>query len=402
MYKLIIFSAFTLVTAGAVAQNGTGYGLVYQNLKKEVNNKIDTKSVNTTTEYQSSGDTGVDGIFSAEQQTPLLIQRESPFSRSGLSRSEAFSDTIELIRGARVEPEKQVTISSRTLGLLTNFKVPKLDPRTGKPLVDSEGKPIMVEIKAGQMVTAGQLLGTIDSRQEESRLFAAQAELDVANAEAAKTIEVKFAYANLQVAVTEVKRIYEINKTSPGTIPESIVKKTELEANQANASYKKAVYELEEIKPKDVIVKQAGVKLAEVMLEQRQILTPVSGRVEEISGQNGQLYIGTEGQVYREGEPLLRIVRYDIVKVRGMVDGKRVRPQDVYNRKVTVDVPTTKGETLKFDGKVVFASQEFEIDGSFVVHVEVENKQDPENFGFWLINPGSFVDLYIHLDQYAD
>ncbi len=307
-----------------------------------------------------------------------------------LPSSQRISQTEEQINRAIVETDDEVPISARTSGALVMLRVPKIDPKTGEAVLGPNGEPVMVKLRPGQYVREGQLLGKIDDATDQARVISAEASLAVAEAEAAKMIEIDFAYASYKVAYAEVKKNELLNEGIPNSVPHMLVLEAELRKVQALKQWEKAKYDIQQIRPREVEVKKQEMNVALELLDQRKLYSPIDGVVVDVRA--------AEGEYFKEGEKLIRVIRMDKLRVRGRVDSKRLLQRDVDRRLVTV-TPINGDSKQQFRGKVTFASPELATDAHFDIHVEVDNRM--EN-GYWLLSTGEFVVLTIHLDKFAE
>ncbi|MGL6226371.1 MAG: efflux RND transporter periplasmic adaptor subunit [Thermoguttaceae bacterium] len=354
---------------------------------------FDSSFSNPNDSAQQSGNAASATYLTGGMETSRVPERLSELRDYRLlPTSEPLSATQELIRNAFVETEKQVVISAGTPGKLVELRVPKTDRRTGEPVLDEKGEPVMIEIKAGQMLHEGQVIGKINDDAEIGRINVANAALEIAQAERdAKLLEIEFAQATYQVAEADVEKNTILNKDVPNSVPHITVLEAVLRKIQARQQWRKAHQDYESIRPAEINAKLAELGIAENLLDQRKLYSPINGMVAEVWG--------AEGEWFREGKEILRIIRLDKLRIQGRVDGKRLTQEMVDNKLVTITAPKINGKQETFQGKVVYASPELLMDQHFLVHVEVDNRM--EN-GYWLLSPGSFVELVIHLDKPFD
>lgn len=329
---------------------------------------------------------GAGSLETGRLEIPPMAYTSSSGSNS---KSYSISVTEEGYREARVDFEKQVVLSAPYQGRLLRFQAPKRT-RDGRDLLGPDGKPVFVEIKAGQIVRAGEIIGVIDDAVDLSRVKAAEASLEVALAEENKQIEVDFARAQYGLAYAEHIKNVEVNEKLPGAIPDIVVMESELKVTQAKKQWEKAKYDLEQLRPREREVKEQELAISQATLKQRQLISPVDGVVQQV--------IGQEGEWFREGDDILRIIRLEKVLVKADIDAKRLIPRSLYGRMVTVTATEVDGSKKQYEGTVIFASEEQKIDQTFEVHIEVENELEQ---GFWLLRPGQYVDIVIHLDKIA-
>lgn len=341
------------------------------------------------------------GTGRSTQPTLDTFGNEQTFAAPGSASTEAdldystvnaFSKLVDNgieINTALVRAEKTVHVSAGIAGLLTRLAVPQIDPNTNEPVLDANGDPIMIEVKEGMEVYADQEIGTIDDSVEVNRVKAANAMLRVAKAESEKIIEIQYAKAALDVAEALVEKNAIMNKRIPGTVPDQNVLEAKLQAYQAKKQLEKSTYDLLTIKPEEENVKVQELAIATTTLQQRRLKSPVNGIVDEM--------IGYPGEWFREGDNILRITQFDMVRVLGRVNIDHAIPAMLADRPVTVIMPALRHQpSYEVQGKVIFVDQTIQPgDRHFLIHVGIKNEK---RNGFWLINPGLYVDLKIALD----
>jgi multidrug efflux pump subunit AcrA (membrane-fusion protein) len=178
-----------------------------------------------------------------------------------------------------------------------------------------------------------------------------------------------------------------MNRLTPNMIPAQQILEDRLKRVQAQKQYERALYDLNVIRPAETNVKEQELAIAQTRLGQRRLISPIDGIVETIHGH--------EGMWFREGQEILRITQYHTLKVMGKVSIQHATPRMINGKTVEV-IPESQGRepSPTFTGKVIFASQTIGADRAFDIHVEVKNQlQD----GYWLLNPGRFVELRIKL-----
>ncbi len=358
------------------------------------NNRIEARQKNI--EESNPGDQipeisppAMDSATPQSRRMGSFVNPETAVARgtgTSFSKFDPSTNTIE-INTARVMPEKEIVISAAIQGNLTHLRVNQKDPVTGADLLDADGTPLQIEVREGQNVSAGEEIGTIDDSIELRQIAAAQALLKVAYAEQNKLIEIEYAKAAWTVAIAEVEKNTEMNKVVPNTVSHQMVLEAKLRKVQAQKQYEKSLYDLQVVKPAETDVKEEELGIAQTRLKQRRLVSPVNGIVDEMYGH--------EGEWFREGDKILKITQYDTLRVNGRINLNHATARMVAGKSVSViAAPIGNEQPMTFTGKVVFASQTIEADGHYNILVEVKNQIKD---GYWLLNPGRFVDMKIQL-----
>jgi multidrug resistance efflux pump len=131
-------------------------------------------------------------------------------------------------------------------------------------------------------------------------------------------------------------------------------------------------------------------KLARHDVERRRLLASLDGVVVQL--------LKHPGEWLQAGEPVLRLVRMDRVRVEGFVDASLYGDDEVADQPVRVFVARQRGQRETFSGKIVFVNPLIEASGNYRVWAEVENRQ---RNGRWLLRPGSEAEMVIELASSA-
>ena len=257
----------------------------------------------------------------------------------------------------------------------------------GNILRDNEGNPIMVHIREGMQVYKGQVLGNFDDKELHSILKINKAQLEVAECERDKRIEVEYAMHGVKVADIEVRTMEEANKRVPKTCPYIEVLRAELQREQAWANYDLQKYNIDEVKPREVVVRKNELERTEVQIENRKLIAEIDGMIVKIDA--------AEGEWKREGDPILEIMQLDTMRVRVEVDPKLYSISDLDGKPATIQVPLARGKRESFQGSVVFCDPTIGGNQTYFVFIEVQNRRVGN---YWLLQPGQDgVEIVIHL-----
>jgi multidrug efflux pump subunit AcrA (membrane-fusion protein) len=297
-----------------------------------------------------------------------------------------------------------VTISNCTLAPDEEAQVP----------AQEAGVLTKILVREGDQATAEQLLAQIDDIIPRAQRDVQAFKLDVAKKQAEDDIDKRFAEASAKVAEAEYDQAIEANKKIEQAVPQAEVRRRLLEWHKMVLSIEKAKKDLAvaELQAK---VAQAELNAAKANVERRRVIAPSwfdrAGRpldsvVVELSRHVGEWV--------QSGEPVLRLVRIDRLRVDGVLDAKEYRPSEIQDRPVLISVTlpraghrtladrnptlgdqnqTLADKVVTFPGKIVYVKPVIE-GGVFQVRAEVENgKQD----GVWVLNPGMNVKMTIEL-----
>lgn len=256
---------------------------------------------------------GVAGLLllgSATGQDAASRRKELP---SDTSPSASASDVV-IAQRSRVILDDEATLASDRPGILD-----------------------FVEPSEGDRVTSGQQVAGLKDA-------VAKASLAVAAKTAESDVDIRYASKAAAVAAEELKKSEQANLQNPGNVPEVQISQLRLAAERAKLQIEKA--ELD----RQIAELQRDEKVAE--LETFQIITPLDGIVTEV--------LKHAGEAVQQGDPILRIVKTDVVRVEGFVsvaDAFRVQPGDSVtvrlDAKQLPGLPAVLAERT-FEGKISF------------------------------------------------
>ena len=242
-----------------------------------------------------------------------------------------------------------------------------------------------IPVREGQQVAAGDLLAQIDDAIPRMQYNVARFKLEVAKKQAADDIDVRFATAAAAVAKADYELAVEANQKVPGTVPQAKVRELLLEHRKMELSIEKAKKDMA-VAALQAKVAEAELQAAEVNLQHRRITAPLDAVVVELSRH--------EGEWVQAGDPIMRLVRIDRLRVEGFLNAKDYRLSEIQGRPVSVVVKLARGQTETFPGKIVYVKPLVEAGGEFLVRAEVQNRK--EN-GAWVLSPGLNAEMTIQL-----
>lgn len=269
---------------------------------------------------------------------------------------------LALIVAAESPAAGEVKLDMVQVTVIEQIQVPALE----------KGALAALDVREGDLVERGQVLGHLDEKQAQIDIRRAEAELEKAREESENDVNKRFAVASLKVAEAEYKRAREAVEKFSGAIS-----KTELE--RLDLTVQKSALQIEQSdrdqRVASITTRLHGIALdaAQLMLDRHRFESPVAGMVVQVHRRPGEWV--------NPGEPVVRILRLDRLRVEGFLDSKEHGP-DLKGRPVMLTVNLPGKPNRDFQGTVVFVSPEVEpVTGQFRVWAEVEN---PE----FLLRPG--------------
>jgi RND family efflux transporter MFP subunit len=226
---------------------------------------------------------------------------------------------------------------------------------------------VLADVSAaeGQIVQSGALLARIDDTEARAAAERAQAELEIAELNAANTVHVRFAKKAVEVAQAELRRSAESNEKYPKSISET-------EMDRLRLTVEKGLLEVEQAEQETRIaavnrrLKDSDHRAAQHRVQRHAIAAPFSGVVVQVARH--------QGEWVQPGDVVARILRLDRLRAEGFLklqswnEGLSGCPA-----RVLVDLPATPGQ--EFPGKVVFVDPEIDpVNAQVRIWVEVENR----------------------------
>ncbi len=250
-----------------------------------------------------------------------------------------------------------------------------------------EGSLLEIMVREGQQVAKDEVLAQIDDRKVRMAENVARYELEAAKAEASNNVNVRYAQAAADVANAEYQQAMDANRKMPNTHPAAELRRLLLEHRKFSLQIEQSEHELN-LAGLTAKVKEAQLEAASADVDRRKIKAPIDGIVVK--------RYRRVGEWVRPGDPLLRLVRADHLRIEGYLDATKVAPSEVADQPVTITVELSNGRRENFPGKIVFVSPLVEAGMQFLVHAEVVNRQENN---YWLLRPGLPADMTIQLKK---
>ncbi len=244
--------------------------------------------------------------------------------------------------------------------------------------VPAEEAGVITEIlaKENNVVKKGQILAQIDDTDAKMRLVAAQAELAVSKMQADNQVNVDAAKAAKDVARAEVEDAEAINLRSPGSVTNTELRKLRFSDVRYGMQIMVAEHEVE------IAVEQSKVKAVQVdavnsEIKRRKIDAAHDGIIVQV--------FKRPGDWVQPGDPIVRLVRMDRLRVEGFVNADDFLPSEISGKPVTIRMPLPHNQVAVAKGVIDYYSPIVEASGEYRVWAEIENRM--EN-GYWVFRPG--------------
>jgi len=248
------------------------------------------------------------------------------------------------------------------------------------------GVLIKMSAKEGSRVSKGDVIATIDDREAKMGLRVAEYGLKAARQRAMDKIEEKYAIKAAEFAKVDWERVLEANENLAGAVPE-------MEVFQKKLGWQRSTLQIEKAqKDRDLAIldyntKKAEVEAAEMAVGMRVIHAPFDGEVVDMYRH--------ESEWVNPGDPILKLVRFDVLYVEGYAYAKNFDQEELQGRPVTVSISKSRGREITVKGTIVHV-RSLVSGGEYLVRAEVQNQRVGNN---WLIQPGLEARMTIHLGK---
>ncbi|MCG8586606.1 MAG: HlyD family efflux transporter periplasmic adaptor subunit [Pirellulales bacterium] len=290
------------------------------------------------------------------------VALSEPASQSNTSATTAAPGTVE-VPNANVEAIDTVEVPAQEAGVI-------------RELVVTEG----------DSVAEGGVMGKVDDDRAKIELQLAKIEMESSKEQAENDVNLKYAMAAEKVAELEYIKAIEANKEAPGTF-------TKVETEQLRLVHIRSGFQVDQAKMEMKIAgmtlsaNESRVRAAENSLARRRITAPNTGVVVKLYKHIGEWV--------DPGDPVLRMVRSDRMRIEGYMNARDYDPHTVAGKPVTVTVELARGRKVNFDGVAKLPDLTIEADGKFRVWTEVENRKDSSA---WLLRPGQRATMTIKVE----
>ena len=249
------------------------------------------------------------------------------------------------------------------------------------------GQLLEMFAKEGDAVQQDQLLAQLDDRVSQRMLEEAETKLESAKARAEDENEILAASARYQLTTEEYNKILSLAQRGS---------KSETEKRHAKYAMEASKYELARARTAKKIAlldqQTEAVRLAAARdsVERHKIESRIDGVVAERYREPGEWVTA--------GEKVFRILRMDRLRIQGLISASDVDPFEVAGRPVTVTATLARGRKVQFQGHITFVGVEKRGNNQYVIWAEVDNRMEQN---YWMLQPGTEVEMIIHLDQPA-
>ena len=243
-----------------------------------------------------------------------------------------------------------------------------------------------LHVKGGELINAEFILGEIDNRDTLAKQRIAQGEYDAALAQFNSKAEIEAAKKGYEVANAEWEQAKDIRARTPGAISIQEFRRAEFQKDRAWAQIQVAETD-NLVAGLTAKMKKAQLDATDIELVKKKIDAPIQGQVVEVYRHMGEWV--------QPGDPVLRLVRLDKVRVEGFVFAAEAGRGDVEGKPVQVKVKLPGEKETTLNGRVDYVSPLIEGSGrnrQYRIWAEVDNQFADGNF---VIQPGASAEMTI-------
>lgn len=232
----------------------------------------------------------------------------------------------------------------------------------------------------GHTVKKGDTLLVIDNRVASAELSVSQKELEAAEKQSKQTAEVEYAVKASEVSDAEYEDIYKLYNQGSATYSEARRKQLEKERARLGIDVAKVKHEQEVLAAE---VSREKVKATQVKLDLYKVIAPFDGIIVQ--------RLRDQGEWIRSGEPILRLVHLNEMKVETFVPIDGISVADLQGAPMRVSVRINSKDVATYDTVVEFVSPEIE-SRKVRVSTRIQNQQVG---GSWLLRDGMLASVEI-------
>lgn len=228
-----------------------------------------------------------------------------------------------------------------------------------------EGVLAHIPVRVGQMVKRQDVLVQLNDEEASMTLERARLELQIAEQDSQNDTHRRLAQKKLAVVESELQRAKQSNAEFANSVSQTEIDELQLKTDQASIQIEQARHEQMQAELTRKL-KDNEFRLANRILQRRQIRASLDGQIVQIYHQPGEWI--------KPGEPVVRILRLDRLRVEGFLNANRMTPQ-LDDAPIVLTVALPNKPRVQFSGRIVFVSPEINpVNGQVRFWAEVENR----------------------------
>lgn len=235
-----------------------------------------------------------------------------------------------------------------------------------------------LNVKEGELIEEGQLLGILDDVDAKLALSRAEIEAAIAEETAKNDVNIRAAQNGNETSKTELARAQEAVDKFKKSISQTEIDRLKLAVDQTTLAIEQAQV-TQRTAQLQANLKNSELAIAKRKLERHQIRSRVIGRVIEINKQAGEWI--------EPGKTVLKIARLDRLRCTGFVSATALA-SDPTGQSVSIKVALADNKSVSVTGKIVFVASDVSVKNDIEVWAEFDNRDR-------LIRPGMTAEMVI-------
>ena len=274
--------------------------------------------------------------------------------------------------GAHASFERSTTINDSQLSLIVDLELASRDA----------GILEEIRLKEGDSVDKGTIIAKLDREMFGAELRAAMQELAIAQQESENDVDLRYAKVSEEVNQKILDRSKRAIRAYAKSVSTTELEQLRLELERSRLSGEQAERQ-ENVNNLTVKLKREQMAIAEIRLDNRAIKSPASGIITQIYKQPGEWV--------QSGEPIVRIISADRLRIICKCDLDDARPNEIGTR--IKFFPRGSDGDRPLVGKISFVSPEIEpVNQDYEIWAEIDNVDG-------LLSPGMDGTIEIELKQ---
>jgi len=242
-----------------------------------------------------------------------------------------------------------------------------------------------IDIEEGDEVRRGDIVARIDDREGQMQKKAAEIEYIQAQFQAKSDIYIRAAQGQAAVDEANHAEVVAANAKAYGAVTRMHIRTLKLKHENSLLQIEKSETE-HEVAGLTAEIKSTAVEMANERIRKMKLDAPLDGVVVKLYRHAGEWV--------QPGDPVMRIVRMDRLRVEGFLNVADFAPQEIVGRPVSATVNIKGGHGEPFRGEINFVSPLVEANGEYRVRAELKNyKVD----GQWVLRPGLTAEMTIQV-----
>ena len=239
-----------------------------------------------------------------------------------------------------VPAQSPVPVSRGQITIIQEVQVPALET----------GVVSIINVRPGQRVESGELLGSLDDTEARLALKRGDLEAAIAKQQAGSSIHIEVAEKAFQVSLADLRRGEEAVARYPRALSVTEMDRLKFSADQAKLKIAQA-REVQQTARLQLELKQNESDIARRNVERHQFVSPLAGVVADVNLE--------ESEWVESGTPVFRVLRLDRLRCEGFISVTQAAMVSV-GQAVRITVKVTEKKSIQVEGELAYISHEID------------------------------------------